>query len=92
MVIENHLNMIRPINGDPAVPAKVLSTFLNSVVVDKAFRCLSGSVAVSAYELEALPLPPPEALAPIGALIKGGAGRPAIEKACSRLFGLLELV
>src|SRR5207249_7988658 len=43
VVIENHLNMIRPINGDPAVPPKVLSTFLNSEVVDQAFRCLSGS-------------------------------------------------
>jgi adenine-specific DNA-methyltransferase len=91
VVIENHLNMIRPINGVPAVPPKVLSTFLNSEVVDKAFRCLSGSVAVSAYELEALPLPPPEALAPIAELIKSGADRPAIENACSRLFGLLEL-
>jgi len=90
VVIENHLNMIRPINGAPAVPPKVLSTFLNSEVVDKAFRCLSGSVAVSAYELEALPLPPPEALAPIAELIKSGAERPVIEEACTRLFGLLE--
>jgi len=86
VVIENHLNMIRPINGAPAVPPKVLSAFLNTEAVDRAFRCLSGSVAVSAYELEALPLPPPEALAPIAELIKSGADRPAIEEACSRLF------
>jgi adenine-specific DNA-methyltransferase len=90
VVIENHLNMIRPINGAAAVPPKVLSAFLNSEVVDRAFRCLSGSVAVSAYELEALPLPPPEALAPVAELIKRGADRPAIEKACSHLFGLSE--
>jgi adenine-specific DNA-methyltransferase len=91
VVIENHLNVIRPVNGVPAVPPRVLSTFLNSEVVDKAFRCLSGSVAVSAYELESLPLPPPEALAPIVELINSGADRSVIENACSSLFGLLEL-
>jgi adenine-specific DNA-methyltransferase len=86
VVIENHLNMIRPSNGTPVVPPKVLSTFLNTEVVDKAFRCLSGSVAVSAYELEALPLPPPECLVHIEELIKAGADRSAIERACSYLF------
>jgi adenine-specific DNA-methyltransferase len=86
VVIENHLNMIRPINDAPAVSPKVLSTFLNTEVVDKAFRCLSGSVAVSAYELEALPLPPPEALAPLAELIESAADRATIEEMCSRLF------
>jgi adenine-specific DNA-methyltransferase len=86
VVIENHLNMIRPMNGAPVITPNVLSTFLNTEVVDRAFRCLSGSVAVSAYELEALPLPPPDYLAPIAELIKAGADRPSIEKACSRLF------
>jgi adenine-specific DNA-methyltransferase len=86
VVIENHLNMIRPINGAPMIPPRVLSTFLNTEVVDRAFRCLSGSVAVSAYELEALPLPPPECLAAIAKLMTAGADRPTIEKACSRLF------
>jgi adenine-specific DNA-methyltransferase len=86
VVIENHVNMIRPINGDPPVPPKLLSTFLNTEVVDKAFRCLSGSVAVSAYELEALPLPPPECLAPIAELMKPGVHRFTIEEACLRLF------
>lgn len=86
VVIENHLNMIRPINSAPAIPPKVLSAFLNTEVVDEAFRCLSGSVAVSAYELEALPLPPPGSLTPIVELIKAGADRPLVEKACSVLF------
>jgi adenine-specific DNA-methyltransferase len=86
VVIENHLNMIRPINGAPTIPPKVLSIFLNTDAVDKAFRCLSGSVAVSAYELEALPLPPPESLAAIVKLVAAGADRAAIESACSQLF------
>lgn len=57
VVVENHLNMVRPINGEPKVPASVVAAVLNSEAVDQAFRCISGSVAVSAYELEALPLP-----------------------------------
>jgi len=90
VVIENHLNMIRPINGVPVIPPKVLSTFFNTEVVDKAFRCLSGSVAVSAYELEALPLPPPEALALLVELVNRGADRDTIEEECSRLFVMPE--
>lgn len=86
VVIENHLNMIRPANGTPRVPPKVLTAFLNTEIVDRAFRCLSGSVAVSAYELEALPLPPPEALDDLIQLVEKGASRNAIENACSRLF------
>jgi len=86
VVIENHLNMIRPTSGAPAILSKVLTAFLNSEIVDKAFRCLSGSVAVSAYELEALPLPPPEALAELAKLLKNGASREAIETACTHLF------
>jgi adenine-specific DNA-methyltransferase len=57
ITIENHLNMIIPVVDRPAVPPALLAAFLNSGPADRAFRCLSGSVAVSAYELENLPLP-----------------------------------
>jgi adenine-specific DNA-methyltransferase len=87
VVIENHLNMIRPVNGTPAVPPRVLTALLNSETVDRAFRCISGSVAVSAYELEALPLPAPEQLGPLMDSIAIGAAPAEIERACSRLFG-----
>ena len=60
VVIENHLNMIKPLSGTPKVTPAALAVLLNSDVVDQVFRCINGSVAVSAYELEALPLPPPE--------------------------------
>ncbi len=90
VVIENHLNMIRPINHVSAIPPKVLSAFLNTQTVDQAFRCLSGSVAVSAYELEALPLPPPVALGPLTKLVERGADRDAIEEECFRLFVMPE--
>lgn len=57
VIVENHLNMIRPIVEQPSVPAYLVAAVINSHVVDQAFRCISGSVAVSAFELEALPLP-----------------------------------
>jgi adenine-specific DNA-methyltransferase len=57
VTVENHLNMLIPIQRQPKIPLAVLAAFLNSDFADRAFRCLSGSVAVSAYELEHLPLP-----------------------------------
>jgi adenine-specific DNA-methyltransferase len=38
----------------------LLAVLLDSDPLDRLYRCLTGSVAVSAYELAALPLPPPE--------------------------------
>jgi adenine-specific DNA-methyltransferase len=56
-VVENHVNMLLPTQLRPAVSLSLLARLLNSATVDQAFRCISGSVAVSAYELESLPLP-----------------------------------
>jgi adenine-specific DNA-methyltransferase len=56
------------------------------LAADHAFRCLSGSVAVSAYELEALPLPAPAAMAAVTNLIRGRADRKRIDAACARLY------
>lgn len=86
VVIENHLNMLRPIGTKPKVSAAVLAAFLNSDAADKAFRCVSGSVAVSAYELEALPLPDPASLKSLAELVGRRAGRKAIEDECNRLY------
>jgi adenine-specific DNA-methyltransferase len=87
-VVENHLNMIRSRERRPAVSPGVVTAFLNSRAADKAFRCLNGSVAVSAYELEAMPLPPPAALAHLEVLVSRGAVRGEIEQVCERLYGL----
>jgi adenine-specific DNA-methyltransferase len=57
VTVENHLNMLIPIVEKPYVSPMLLAAFLNTTIADRAFRCLSGSVAVSAYELECLPLP-----------------------------------
>lgn len=86
VVIENHLNMLRPIVERPAVEPGVLAAVLNSSATDGAFRCLNGSVAVSAFELEALPLPSPDKLNGLRELVAKGAGKAAIDAACARLF------
>jgi adenine-specific DNA-methyltransferase len=57
VTVENHLNMLLPIDDRPLVPPTLLACFLSTPAADRAFRCISGSVAVSAYELENLPVP-----------------------------------
>ncbi len=87
-VVENHLNMIRPTDDGARVPAAVLAALLNTRVVDQLFRCISGSVAVSAYELSAWPLPAPARLGELAALVASESDRAAIDAACDRLYGL----
>ncbi|MEM9290146.1 MAG: N-6 DNA methylase [Acidobacteriota bacterium] len=55
-VVENHVNVLVS-EAEPVVSPASLAAVLNTRAVDLAFRCLSGSVAVSATELSALPLP-----------------------------------
>ncbi|MBM6595357.1 HsdM family class I SAM-dependent methyltransferase [Microvirga pudoricolor] len=86
VVIENHLNMIRATVAKPKVPPATLAAFLNSAAADRAFRCLSGSVAVSAYELEALPLPDPASLKGLTKLVNARASRARIEAECDALY------
>lgn len=79
VVVENHLNMVRAIERKPVVSAAVIATLLNSAAVDAAFRCLNGSVAVSAFEIEELPLPPPPVLGKLEKLVAQRRSRHAIE-------------
>lgn len=87
VVVENHLNMIKPHNGRPKVSPAVLAALLNSDVVDQVFRCINGSVAVSAYELQALPLPSPQDIEGIERLVEQRAGQEALEQAVGHLYG-----
>lgn len=89
VTVENHLNMLLPLSDQPpAISPAVLAAFLNSRAADRAFRCISGSVAVSAYELEALPLPHPAALAELASLVAAGASRERLDQAADRLYGI----
>lgn len=89
VVVENHLNMILPIPGaTPLVGIDVLSGFLNSKVVNDAFRCVSGSVAVSAYELESLPLPDPSDLGQLQSLMERHASQADVEMECLKIYSI----
>lgn len=85
-VVENHINMIRPARKQCTVSPGAVAALLNSEVVDRAFRCISGSVAVSAFELEALPLPAVEDLENLEHLLATGADRDTIEKEIAMLY------
>lgn len=86
VVVENHLNMLRPIIEQPVVSPEVLVAFLKSAVADRVFRCVSGSVAVSAYELEAMPLPDPDKLDELAVLVEAGASVGDIEAVCIQSY------
>lgn len=86
VVVENHLNMIRP-KEPPKVSARAVTALFNSRVVDDVFRCISGSVAVSAFELESLPLPSVDAMTAIEALLTAGADASKIDAAIAKLYG-----
>ncbi len=65
----------------------MIAALFNSRVVDEVFRCMNGSVAVSAFELEALPLPDIAQLKTLKRLVAQSADRALIDEECSRLYG-----
>jgi adenine-specific DNA-methyltransferase len=81
VAIENHLNMVRPVARRPKVPLRVVAAFLATDTADRVMRCINASVAVSASELEAMPLPSPEA-------VLAAADQPVFGEAVRRLYGL----
>jgi len=87
VIVENHLNMVRP-TPSAKVSAAAVAAVLNSDVVDQLFRCISGSVAVSAFELEAIPLPSALDMKNIERLVSKGATRDTLEKALRQIYGL----
>jgi adenine-specific DNA-methyltransferase len=57
IVVENHVNVLRPSTTTPLLTRSTLIRVLDSPTFDRLMRCISGSVAVSSYELGSLPLP-----------------------------------
>ncbi|MCA2976761.1 MAG: SAM-dependent DNA methyltransferase [Myxococcaceae bacterium] len=84
--VENHLNMLLPTVETPPVSPAALAAFLNSSAADAAFRCISGTVAVSAYELEALPLPLPRSLAALERAVRRPADKATLNALCDALY------
>ena len=91
VVVENHLNMIKPLNGTPKVSPAILAALLNSDIVDQVFRCINGSVAVSAYELQALPLPSPDDIKDIEELVETSAEPKVLQHTVQELYGTARL-
>lgn len=54
---ENHVNFLAPTENYSCPDLSLLAQVLNSEPIDEAFRCMSGTTAISKYELSKLPLP-----------------------------------
>lgn len=87
-VVENHLNMVYSNRKASVVSPATISVLLNSKAVDRAFRCISGSVAVSAYELNSIPLPSSEQLVELEKLIKHRSSKATLDSAVARFYGV----
>ncbi|MBN7122408.1 methylase [Erwinia billingiae] len=88
VVVENHVNVIYSDGFLLDVDVKVIARVLNSLTVDKVFRCISGSVAVSAYELNAIPLPSISSLIEIEKLIDSGMNDSQLETVIANHYGV----
>jgi adenine-specific DNA-methyltransferase len=81
VAVENHVNMVAKAgNGESGPSEAALCALLNSAPVDLLFRCISGSTAVSAYELEAIPLPCPRAMRGLEILLTQNASREQLDR------------
>ena len=85
-VVENHLNMVRAVVPEPAIPSAVVAAFVTSAAAAAACRCSNGSGAVSAFELEAMPVPSPEVMQRVTALVAAGAPRAEVEATIARAY------
>ena len=59
VVVENHVNIIRPVQYRPQVSLAVIANYLNSQIADNVLRCVAGGTSVSVCDLLAMPLPSP---------------------------------
>ncbi|MEZ2586127.1 class I SAM-dependent DNA methyltransferase [Kluyvera intermedia] len=89
VVVENHINIVHSNGLFSAVKPEAIAVLLNSQVVDRAFRCISGSVAVSAYELNSIPLPSLEQVMEIQSLLDAGVHKQIIERTIAGFYGVM---
>ena len=87
VAIENHLNVVRSSpNLSPVVSLQTIAKLLNSKVVDQIFRCINGSTAVSAYELESIPFPTPQECIGLEKFLKTNSSSAAINNFIEGLY------
>ncbi len=83
VIVENHVTVLTCDSADSVLTPRLLAILLDSEPLDRLYRCLTGSVAVSAYELAALPLPEPDILTAWAAL-----DGQTLAKEIRRVYGL----
>jgi adenine-specific DNA-methyltransferase len=83
VAVENHLNMFVPTSIRPPVSLIELAAFLSTRAADRVIGCINGSVALSASELEAMPLPSVDDLTDALAAAD-------LESAVCRLYGIVD--
>jgi adenine-specific DNA-methyltransferase len=59
---ENHTVILEQVSPEPVLNTEQLAQLLSTPEVDRYFRCISGAINVSAFELSQLRLPEPERL------------------------------
>lgn len=80
---ENHTVILEAKEKIPVVSPKILVHLLRSNAVDRYFRCISGAINVSIFELSQLPLPDPQIL--LKEIVRHGTVDLAVNAALSRL-------
>jgi adenine-specific DNA-methyltransferase len=80
---ENHVVILEALTDKPALPPTELAKLLSAHAVDRYFRCISGATNVSAFELNQLALPDPQAL------LQATANGRTIDEAVRVAFGLV---
>lgn len=89
VVVENHLNMVYAPSASLArVTPMMIATLLGTEALDRVFRCISGSVAVSAYELNALPLPDVAQMCRLETMLLNGSPKSTVERLVSSFYGI----
>lgn len=86
VIVENHLNMILPTIRAPRISPRLIAFLLNNQTIDSIFRCISGSVAVSAFELESIPLPPMKDALVLQGMLFGGASETDMREAVAAVY------
>ena len=86
VVIENHVNIIKPTSEKTPISLGTLVTLLNSDMFDMIYRLISGSVAVSAFELNNIPLPSLSSMKKLEKQISHNASKEIIEKSIKKMY------
>ncbi len=72
--------------GFGGVPSTEDSSFAVAQAAGTASLCISGTVAVSAFELNTLPMPSPEQMKTLERMLRRGAARDIMDKTVAKIY------